>query len=115
MVNPISRRVFLASGAASAVSTAAGGRPRVACVLNTWFPNSHADVFVSRLLDGYRLNHAWHAPRLDVAAFYIDQFPANDMAREEAEEHEIPIFPSVADALRLGGSKLAVDAVAVIG
>jgi len=83
--------------------------------LNTWFPNSHADVFVPRLLDGYRLNHQWHAPRLDVTAFYVDQFPVNDMAREQAEEHGIRIFPTVTDALRLGGSKLAVDAVAIIG
>jgi hypothetical protein len=94
---------------------AARPRLRVACILNVWFPNSHADVFVSRLLDGYRLNHEWHAPRLDVASFYVDQFPVNDMAREQAEEHGIRIFPTVTEALRLGGSKLAVDAVAVIG
>jgi hypothetical protein len=67
------------------------------------------------LLDGYRLNHEWHAPRLEVVAFYVDQFPENDMAREEAEEHGIPIFPSVAQALRVGAGKLSVDAVAVIG
>jgi hypothetical protein len=111
--NPISRRALL--GSASAALFAAGSKPRVACVLNTWFPNSHADVFVSRLLDGYRLNHQWHAPRLDVVWFYVDQFPPDDMAREQAEEHGIPIFPSVADALRVGGLKLAVDAVAIIG
>jgi hypothetical protein len=90
-------------------------RPRVACVMNVYFPNSHADVFVSRLLDGYRLNHAWHSPRLETVSFYVDQFPANDMAREQAEEHGIRIYPSVAEALRLGGAKLAVDAVAIIG
>jgi hypothetical protein len=109
----LSRRAFL--GGASTALWAAGTRPRVACVLNTWFPNSHADVFVSRLLDGYRLNHEWHAPRLEVVAFYVDQFPENDMAREEAEEHGIPIFRRVAEALRVGGGKLSVDAVAVIG
>ena len=49
----LSRRAFLAS--------AVRARPRVACVLNTWFPNSHADVFISRLLDGYRLNFTSHA------------------------------------------------------
>jgi hypothetical protein len=90
-------------------------QPRVACVMNTYFPNSHADVFISRLLDGYRLNHAWHSPRLNTVSFYVDQFPVNDMAREQAEEHGIRIYPSVAEALRLGGPKLAVDAVAVIG
>ena len=101
-------------GAAAALP-AASAKPRVACILNAWFPNSHADVFVTRLLDGYRLNHEWHAPRLEVVSFYVDQFPVNDMAREQAEEHGIRIFPSVADALRLGGGRLAVDAVAVIG
>jgi hypothetical protein len=112
-VDPISRRAFALTATAAVLEAAA--RPRVACVLNTWFPNSHADVFISRLLDGYRLNHEWHPPRLDTVAFYVDQLPANDMAREEAEEHGIRIFPSVTEALRLGGGKLAVDAVAVIG
>jgi len=54
--------------------------------------------------------------RLDwTQSLYVDQFPVNDMAREQAEEHGIRIFPTVADALRLGGGKIAVDAVAVIG
>jgi hypothetical protein len=87
----------------------------VACILNAYFPNSHADVFVSRLLDGYRLNQAWHDPRLDTVSFYVDQFPANDLAREQAEEHHIEIYPSVVEAIRSGGSRIAVDAVAVIG
>lgn len=87
----------------------------MACILNAYFPNSHADVFVSRLLDGYRLDHAWHSPRVDVVSFYVDQFPSNDLAREQAEEHGIRIFPGVAEALRLGGSKIAVNAVAIIG
>jgi hypothetical protein len=112
-VKPINRRVFLASAAGA--TFAADSRPRAACILNTWFPNSHADVFLSRLLDGFRLNHEWHAPRLQVVSFYVDQFPANDMAREAAEEHGVRIFPTVAEALRMGGKKLAVDAVVVIG
>jgi hypothetical protein len=112
-VNVIGRRSFLGMPAAAAL--AATGKPRVACMMNVWFPNSHADVFVSRLLDGYRLNHEWHAPRLDTVSFYVDQFSVNDMAREAAEEHGIHIYPSVAEALRRGGKKLAVDAVAVVG
>jgi len=112
-VDLISRRLLLYS--ASGALLAGGPKPRVACILNAWFPNSHADVFISRLLDGYRLDRQGHAPRLDVVAFYVDQFAVNDMAREQAEEHGISIFPTVTDALRLGGSKLAVDAVAIIG
>jgi hypothetical protein len=83
--------------------------PRVACVMNVWFPNSHADVFVTRLLDGYRLNGAWHPPRLRTVKFYVDQFPYNDMAREQAAEYGIEIVPTVAEAAR------GVDGIAVIG
>lgn len=110
----MTRRSLLLSPLGAGLSPAAGP-PCVACVMNAYFPNSHADVFISRLLDGYRLDGAWHAPRLQVASFYVDQFPVNDMAREQAAEHNIPIYPSVAEALRLGGPKLAVDGVAIVG
>jgi hypothetical protein len=112
-MNPINRRALLLGGAGA--SFAAGARPRVACIVNVWFPNSHADVFMPRLLDGYRLNGTWHAPRLEVVSLYVDRFPVNDMAREEAEEHGIRIFPTVTEALRRDGRKLAVDAVVIIG
>jgi hypothetical protein len=112
-----SRRALVLSslGARLALPKPAARRPRVACVMNAYFPNSHADVFMSRLLDGYRLNGAWRTPRVEVVSFYVDQFPVNDMAREQAEDHGIPIYGTVAEALRLGGSKLAVDGIAVIG
>jgi hypothetical protein len=105
----LTRRHWLTTLAGAGLAHAASSRPRVACVLNTWFPNSHADVFISRLLDGYRLNGAWHPPRLDTINFYVDQFPANDMAREQAAEYGIRICSTVADAIR------GVDGVAVIG
>jgi hypothetical protein len=113
-VASLSRRSFLATPLL-ATAAAAPSKPRVACVLNAYFPNSHADVFVSRLLDGYRLNHAWHEPRLETVSFYVDQFPASDLAREQAEEHGIRIYPSVTEALRMGGQRMAVDAVVIVG
>lgn len=86
-----------------------GQPPTIACVLNAWFPNSHADVFITRLLDGYRLDHSWHSPRLKTVAFYVDQFPVNDMAREAAAEYGIRICKSVGEAIE------GVDGIAVIG
>jgi hypothetical protein len=106
MVARLSRRWFLSL---PSLALSAPAKPRVAAVMNVYTPDSHADVFVSRLLDGYRLNHAWHAPRLDTVSFYVDQFPANDMAREQAEEHGIRICPTVTEAVQ------KVDAIAVIG
>ncbi len=83
--------------------------------MNVYRPDAHADVFMSRLLSCYRLNGKTHHPRVDVVSFYVDQFPLNDMAREQADEYGIKIYPSVTEAICLGGKHLAVDAVAVIG
>jgi hypothetical protein len=81
------RDFLLALGAACAFSCGArqdGRPPRIAAVLTTYFPNSHADVFFSRILEGYRLNGVSHGPRLEIASMYVDQFPPNDMARDLA-------------------------------
>src|SRR5207253_980095 len=43
------------------------------------------------------------------------QFPANDLARERSRRHGVPIYPTIAEALTLGGSRLAVDGVVIIG
>lgn len=77
--------------------------------MNVYTPNSHADVFLGRLFDGYRLNGAWHAPRLQTVSLYVDQFPFNDMAREQAAEYGIRLCKSVPEAID------GVDGIAVIG
>jgi hypothetical protein len=64
---------------------------------------------MSRLLDGYRLNGRWNPPRLQTVSFYVDQFPYNDMAREQAAEYGIRICRSVSEAID------GVDGIAVIG
>src|SRR6185503_18869663 len=46
---------------------------------------------------------------------YVDQFPRGDLSRARAKESSFTIYPSVAEALRCGEDKLAVDAVLVIG
>jgi hypothetical protein len=60
-------------------------------------------------------NQAFEPSRVDVVSMYVDQFPINDMAREQADEFGAKIYPTVAEALRCGGKRLAVDGVAVIG
>jgi hypothetical protein len=103
------RQWFALAGGSALAAQQAASRPRVACILNVYSPNSHADVFLSRLLDGYRLNGRWHSPRLTTASFYVDQFPFNDMAREQAAEYGIRICRSVTEAIE------GVDGIAMIG
>jgi hypothetical protein len=68
-----------------------------------------------RFLGGYPIKGKWHDPPLDVVSAYVDQTPKNDLSRQRAREAGFTIYPSVAQALRCGSAKLAVDAVLIIG
>ncbi len=87
----------------------------MAVVTTEWRYHSHAWHMAERFLVGYPINGRWHHPPFDVVAAYVDQFPKNDLSRKRSAEFGFPIFPSVAQALRCGGDKLAVDAVLIIG
>jgi hypothetical protein len=90
-------------------------RKRIAAIITEYRPQSHADVIVTKFLKGFPTDEGFMSPRVDVASMYIDQFPDNDLGREIAAEHDVPIFPSIVQALTLGGEKLAVDGVLLIG
>src|SRR4029453_9674466 len=48
-------------------------------------------------------------------SMFTEQVPKADMSRERAKAHHIPIFRTVQEALTLGGERLAVDGVLLIG
>ena len=52
---------------------------------------------------------------MKVVSLYVDQKPEGDQSAERAKEFGFQVFPTIAEALRVGGDKLAVDAVLVIG
>src|SRR5688572_23126810 len=80
----ISRRQLLGAG----VLAAAARRPkRVAAVVTIYTHNSHADVIVSKLLQGENLDFRSRKPDLQLAGLYVDQFPEGDMSRKLAAEH----------------------------
>lgn len=89
-------------------------KPRIAAIATVYFERSHADVFFSRILHGYRLNKKTYYPRLEVASMYLDQVPDNDMGYDLAEEYGFKVYPTVAEALRCGGDRLAVDGIALV-
>src|SRR6266508_4124004 len=91
------------------------GRKTVAAIVTEYRIRSHADNIVTRLLEGYELHSTPVPPRLRVASLYTDQVPANDISRELASQHGVPIFPTIQEALTLGGRELAVDGVVIVG
>jgi hypothetical protein len=90
-------------------------RPKVAVVLTIFYERSHAHVLLENFLMPYLFNGKETDSGVDVVSFYVDQFPANDMARDTAKRYGIPIYDSIDKALCLGGESLAVDAVLAIG
>jgi hypothetical protein len=90
-------------------------RRKLAVITTEWRYHSHAWHMADRFLVGYPIRGRWHKPPFDVVAAYVDQTPANDLSRKRSAEFGFPIFPSIAEALRLGRKELAVDAVLIIG
>ena len=90
-------------------------RPRIAVVGTVINKYSHMEHFVDRLLEGYGWQGSWHQPQLEVASLYCDQFPEQDLAHERSRRRGVPLYPTLTEALTLGGSKLAVDGVVIIG
>lgn len=122
MNHPISRRAILALTAGFAAVPALGfesqpqsRRKRLAIVTTVWRPMSHAHHMGDRFLVGYPLHGKWRKPSVDVVSAYVDQFPADDLARSREKEFGFRLYPTIAEALRCGGDRLAVDAVLIIG
>jgi hypothetical protein len=86
----------------------------IAAIITEYRPNSHADVLVGKILEGWKQDGG-AGPALRLAAMYVDQFPAADLARPLAAKHKVPIFDTIEQALTLGGDRIAVDGVISIG
>ena len=114
----LSRRSFLAASAAAVLAPAAARgaatRKRIAFLATEVRRHSHAQHFLDRHTLGYSWGGQWVAPRFDVASVYVDQFPEGDLARGRIARHKLRRFPTIAEALTLGTSKLSVDGVVII-
>ena len=90
-------------------------RKRIAAIITTYFPLSHADVMVGKFVNGFPTDEGVLAPKVDIASMYIDQLHEEDIGVALGKEHDIPVYPSIVKALTLGGEELAVDGVLCIG
>src|SRR5438128_7839160 len=134
MTASISRRAFLHSSAALAAgltldgTSVAADRPRsqppprpdkpkkkLAVVTSAYHYLSQAYHICGRFLHGYLRAGNMHYPDFGLAGLYVEQAKDNDLSREIARKHGIKLFPDIAGALTLGGDKLAVDGVLLIG
>src|SRR5690606_27647990 len=127
------RRTFLQSSVAAGASLlAAGTMPHsplwaaeneaddnrevlpVAAVTTEYRVNSHADVILGKILEGYD-QLGGPGPKLKLVSVYTDQVPTNDISREKAKKHGFAICNTIEEALTLGTGKIAVAGVLSIG
>jgi hypothetical protein len=124
----LSRRELLAAAPATALALAAttargvqptaenSKRPKIAALGTEFRRNSHVEVIVDRFLEGYGWEGAHYRPNVDLVSLYIDQHPEGDLSRERAARIDsLTLYPSIREALCLGGDELAVDGVLIIG
>ena len=95
--------------------TTAPNRKKIAAIITEYFHGSHADVIIPKFVHGFPTDEGLIAPRVDLASFYLDQITERDVGREFASQHGMSVYPSIVKALTLGGEKLAVDGVLLIG
>lgn len=130
----LDRRGFLYAGAAFAAGAcwtdllSAAEHPRsqpparpdkpgkkLAVVTTTYYYLSHAYHVCGRFLHGYLRQGRMHYPDFGIAGMYVEQQGEHDLSRSLAPTHGFGLYQSAADALTLGGDKLAVDGVLLIG
>jgi hypothetical protein len=111
----MNRRTFLGCSAFAAASPQSGDPKKIAAIITEYRPNSHADVIVGKYLEGFNQDDRPPYPRSKIVAMFTEQVPKADMSRERATKYHVPIFRTVQEALTLGGERLAVDGVLLIG
>src|SRR5436189_2352355 len=88
---------------------------RIAVIGSIYRYLSHVQHIADRFLVGYPVRGTWHRPDMKIVSLYIDQKPKGDQSEERAKEFGFTVYPTIAETLRCGGDKLAVDAVLIIG
>ncbi|MEE3233109.1 MAG: hypothetical protein VX294_03005 [Candidatus Latescibacterota bacterium] len=90
-------------------------RKKIAAILTTCFTRSHAEVILPKLIRGFPTDDGIVDSQLNLVSIYLDQIHEEDVCLPFAQKNNIPIYPSIVKALTLGGKKLAVDGVLIIG
>ncbi len=98
-----------------ALPAPSGPKKRIAAITTAYWKYSHADDIITKFIEGYSIVGRTHRPHCQVVGLYVQQFPKTDISRAMAARYHIPMFDTPGEALTLGGDKLAVDGVLLIG
>ncbi len=98
-----------------ATSPSEDGLVNIALICQSYFILSHADVIGTKLFVGMPTDDGMIKPKVKIVSMYLEQRGPRDIGERIAAMNGVKIWPTVADALTLGGNKLAVDGVVYVG
>ena len=122
----ISRRTILQSTALAPAALASlpqqgGANDRaareklpVAAVVTVYRRNSHADVIIGKILEGFKQDGG-AGPDLKLSAIYVDQKPSSDLSAGLAEKHGFRITDTIEEAITVGTGRVQVAGVICVG
>jgi hypothetical protein len=105
---------LLLSGNTFAAETKSRLQRPVAAIVTEYTPNSHADVLVGKILEGFQ-QQGGPGPDLKLAALYTDQVPQRDMSRALSRKYGFPITNTIEEAITLGTKQVQVAGVLIVG
>lgn len=86
----------------------------VAAITTSYYPTSHADLLIGKILDGFD-QAGGPGPELRVGALYLDQHHPSGLGRAKAKEHDVPLVDTIEQTITLGTDTVAVDGVLLVG
>ena len=127
MTHSLTRRRFLHTslGAAGLAMAGAGSwpafgeeKPRkklpVAGVVTVYRRNSHADVIIGKILEGWNQDGGL-GPDLELVSLYVDQVGKDDMSEPLSKKHGFKITKTIDEAVSLGTNTVPVAGVIIVG
>lgn len=88
-------------------------KKKVAGVVTVYRRNTHADVILGKILEGYH-HDGGPGPNLQLVSLFVDQPNKDDLVAALAKKHGFQVCTTIGQALTLGGKGLAVDGVLIV-
>ena len=84
-------------------------------IITSYYAGSHGVCYPTKFMEGKQFDDHFEPALCDVVSMHLLEVAKNDVGVETAKRNGVPLFPTVATALCLGGDELAVDGVVLIG